>query len=113
MELGLVIGGGNLWRGRSSVNMDRATADYIGMLATVMNGLALSESLKDLKVDCKVVSAFAIDKICETYYLPKVCEYFNDGKVVIFVGGTGSPYFSTDTALSLRACEVHADAVFF
>ena len=93
--------------------MDRTTADYIGMLATVMNGLALSEALKNIGVKCKVVSAFAIDKVCETYYQPRVCEYLSEGQVVIFVGGTGSPYFSTDTALSLRACETHADAIFF
>lgn len=113
VELGVVIGGGNLWRGRTSEQMDRATADYIGMLATVMNGLALSEALNNIGVKCKVVSAFAIDKVCETYYQPRVCEYLSEGQVVIFVGGTGSPYFSTDTALSLRACETHADAIFF
>ena len=113
VELGVVIGGGNLWRGRTSEQMDRTTADYIGMLATVMNGLALSEALKNIGVKCKVVSAFAIDKVCETYYQPRVCEYLSEGQVVIFVGGTGSPYFSTDTALSLRACETHADAIFF
>lgn len=113
VELGVVIGGGNLWRGRTSEQMDRVTADYIGMLATVMNGLALSEVLNNIGVKCKVVSAFAIDKVCETYYQPRVCEYLSEGQVVIFVGGTGSPYFSTDTALSLRACETHADAIFF
>lgn len=113
VELGMVVGGGNLWRGRSSEQMDRSVADHIGMLATVMNGLALSEALKACGVDCRVVSSFTIDKICEPYYLPKVLEYMTSGKVVIFVGGTGLPYFSTDTALSLRACETHADAVFY
>lgn len=111
VQLGVVVGGGNIWRGRTIDTMDRATADYIGMLATVMNGLALGESLNACGVENRVVSSFAIDKIAETYFLPNVNRYLNDGKVVIFVGGTGSPYFSTDTAASLRACEIHADAL--
>ena len=111
VELGIVVGGGNIWRGRAIDGMDRATADYIGMLATVMNGLALGEALTACGVDNKVVSSFAIDKVCETYFLPSVKQYLKEGKVVIFVGGTGSPYFSTDTAASLRACEIHADAL--
>ncbi len=109
--LGVVVGGGNIWRGRTNDSMDRATADYIGMLATVMNGLALGESLNVCGVDNRVVSSFAIDKVAETYFLPNVNRYLDEGKVVIFVGGTGSPYFSTDTAASLRACEIHADAL--
>lgn len=109
--LGVVVGGGNIWRGRTIDSMDRATADYIGMLATVMNGLALGESLNACGVDNRVVSSFAIDKVAETYFLPNVNRYLDEGKVVIFVGGTGSPYFSTDTAASLRACEIHADAL--
>lgn len=109
--LGVVVGGGNIWRGRTNDSMDRATADYIGMLATVMNGLALGESLNACGVDNRVVSSFAIDKVAETYFLPNVNRYLDEGKVVIFVGGTGSPYFSTDTAASLRACEIHADAL--
>ena len=111
VELGVVVGGGNIWRGRTSESMDRATADYVGMLATVMNGLALGEALSACGVDNRVVSSFAIDKVCETYFLPNVDRYLKEGKVVIFVGGTGSPYFSTDTAASLRACEIHADAL--
>ena len=111
VELGIVVGGGNIWRGRTIDGMDRATADYIGMLATVMNGLALGEALTACGIDNKVVSSFAIDKVAETYFLPNVKQYLKDGKVVIFVGGTGSPYFSTDTAASLRACEIHADAL--
>lgn len=111
VQLGVVIGGGNIWRGRTIDSMDRATADYIGMLATVMNGLALGEALTACGVDNRVVSSFAIDKVAETYFLPKVNQYLEEGKVVIFVGGTGSPYFSTDTAASLRACEIHADAL--
>lgn len=111
VELGVVVGGGNIWRGRSTNSMDRATADYIGMLATVMNGLALGDALTAEGVDNRVVSSFAIDKVTETYFLPNVLRYLNEKKVVIFVGGTGSPYFSTDTSASLRACEIHADAL--
>lgn len=110
-QIGVVIGGGNLWRGRAIDTMDRATADYIGMLATVMNGLTLGEALTACGVENRVVSSFAIDKVAETYFLPNVKEYLQEGKIVIFVGGTGSPYFSTDTAASLRACEIHADAM--
>lgn len=113
VQLGIVVGGGNFWRGRTSENMDRVTADYIGMLATVMNGLALGDALTTLGVSNKVVSSFVIDKVCETYFVPKAREYLSDGKVVIFVGGTGSPFFSTDTALSLRACEMNADAIIY
>ncbi len=111
VQLGVVVGGGNIWRGRNGAEMDRATADYIGMLATVMNGLALGEALTACGVANKVVSSFAIDKVAETAFLPSVMQYLNGGNVVIFVGGTGSPYFSTDTAASLRACEIHADAL--
>lgn len=111
VEVGIVVGGGNIWRGRSDNSMDRATADSIGMLATVMNGLALGDALSALGVDNRVVSSFAVDKVAETFFLPNVRRYLNQHKVVIFVGGTGSPYFSTDTAASLRACEIHADAI--
>lgn len=111
VQLGIVVGGGNIWRGRTIDSMDRATADYIGMLATVMNGLALGEALNSVGVENRVVSSFAIDKVTETYFLPNVNRYLNEGKAVIFVGGTGSPYFSTDTAAALRACEIHADAL--
>ena len=111
VQLAVVVGGGNIWRGRTIDSMDRATADHIGMLATVMNGLALGEALTAQGVANKVVSSFAIDKVVETHFLPNVVRYLNEKKVVIFVGGTGSPYFSTDTAASLRACEIHADAL--
>ncbi len=111
VQLGVVVGGGNIWRGRTIESMDRSTADNIGMLATVMNGLALGEALSSIGVDNRVVSSFAIDKVAEAYFLPNVNRYFAEKKVVIFVGGTGSPYFSTDSAASLRACEIHADAL--
>ena len=83
------------------------------MLATVMNGLALGDALTAVGVPNRVMSAFAIDKVCETYSVSKAREYLENGDVVIFVGGTGSPFFSTDTALSLRACEMNADAIIF
>ena len=111
VQLAIVVGGGNIWRGREIDTMDRANADNIGMLATVMNGLALGEALSGQGVDNKVVSSFAIDKVVETSLLPNVLRYLEEKKVVIFVGGTGAPYFSTDTAASLRACEIHADAM--
>lgn len=113
VQLGVVVGGGNYWRGRAIDNMDRSIADNVGMLATVMNGLTLGEELRSLGVDAKVVSSIGIDKVVEQYDFAKVNGYLNDGKLVVFAGGTGLPYFSTDTALALRACEMHADAVFF
>lgn len=112
VQVGVVVGGGNFWRGRTCEDMNRATADYIGMMGTVMNGLALGEGLTAAGVKNKVVSALAIDKVCETYFLPNVLKYLSEGYVVIFVGGTGSPFFSTDTCASLRACEIGADAMF-
>lgn len=112
VQLGVVVGGGNFWRGRTCDDMNRATADYIGMMGTVMNGLALGEGLTAAGIKNKVVSSLAIDKVCETYFLPNVNKYLEEGYVVIFVGGTGSPFFSTDTCASLRACEIGADAVF-
>ncbi len=112
IQVAVVVGGGNIWRGRSSSEMDRGVADGIGMLATVMNGLALSDMLTSLDVANVVVSSVNIDKICRTYSVLDTQNMLNEGKVVIFVGGTGAPYFSTDTAAVLRACEIHADAVF-
>ena len=112
VQLGIVVGGGNFWRGRTCDDMNRATADYIGMMGTVMNGLALGEGLTAMGIKNKVVSSLAIDKVCETYFLPNVLKYLSEGYVVIFVGGTGSPFFSTDTCASLRACEISADAMF-
>lgn len=111
VEVGIVVGGGNFWRGRDSVEMDRSTADYIGMLATVMNALAVGDALTSAGVKNEVVSMLAMEKICETYSRIKVMHYFEQGKVVIFAAGTGSPYFSTDTAAALKACEIHADAL--
>ena len=113
VQVGVVVGGGNLWRGRSADTMDRSVADNIGMLATVMNGLTLSEALTEAGVKNKVVSSIGITKVVEQYSFASANAYLNDGNLVIFVGGTGLPYFSTDTTLVLRACEMHADAIFF
>lgn len=112
VQVGVVVGGGNFWRGRTSENMDRGIADNIGMLATVMNGLSLCDGLTQIGVKARVVSAVNIDKIARSATLPEVNALLNEGNVVIFVGGTGAPYFSTDTAVVLRACETHAQAVF-
>lgn len=116
-ELGVrtsvVVGGGNIWRGRTGQEMERSVADNIGMLATVINGLTLGEALINCGVKCKVVSSVGITKVVEQYEYRTVNNYLNEGNLVVFVGGTGLPYFSTDTALSLRACEIHADAIFF
>lgn len=112
VEVAVVIGGGNFWRGRTSEEMNRATADHIGMMATVMNALALGEYLTAIGVDNKVVSAFPVEKAVESYFIPNVEQYLSQGKVVVLGGGTGAPYFSTDTTLTLRACELHADAIF-
>lgn len=113
VQVGVVVGGGNFWRGRAIDTMDRSVADNIGMLATIMNGLTLSEALSATGVKNKIVSSIGIDKVVEQYSFVKVNQYLNDGNLVIFVGGTGLPYFSTDTTLALRACEMHADAIFF
>lgn len=112
-QIAVVVGGGNFWRGRTIEQMDRSVADHIGMLATVMNGLALGEALSACGVRNKVVSSIGIDKVVKPYEINEVNGYLNDGQLVVFVGGTGLPYFSTDTTLALRACEIHADAVFF
>lgn len=111
VKLCVVVGGGNFWRGRSATGFDRATADGIGMLATVMNASALGSVLTAQGVKNKVVSAVNVDKVAEKYYLPQIKEFLNDGGIVVFGGGTGSPFFSTDTAAVLRACEIGADAV--
>lgn len=112
VQLGVVVGGGNFWRGRTSTQMDRPTADYIGMLATCMNGLALNSALNYVGVASHVVSSLNLEKVAEPFYLPTVLGYLKSNQVVVFVGGTGSPFFSTDTAASLRACEINADALF-
>ncbi|HPG92272.1 MAG TPA: UMP kinase [Clostridia bacterium] len=108
-EIGLVIGGGNIWRARNNGSVDRSTADYMGMLATVINSLAMQNSLDKLKVPVVVMSAIRVEKVAEPFVLRKALDSLEKGKVVIFAGGTGSPYFTTDTAGALRASEVQAD----
>jgi uridylate kinase len=108
-EIGIVIGGGNFWRGRSSGGMDRVRADQIGMLATVMNSLAVADVLEHLGVITRVATAFPVQSVAETYIRNRVIRHFEKGRVVIMSGGTGSPFFSTDTAAALRAAEIKAD----
>ena len=105
VEVAIVVGGGNFWRGRTSENMDRATADYIGMLATVMNALALQDALEAIDVQTRVQSAIEMREIAESYVRRRAIRHLEKGRVVIFGAGTGSPYFSTDTTAALRAAE--------
>ncbi|MEP4078906.1 UMP kinase [Haloferula sp.] len=113
VELGIVVGGGNFWRGASASarGMDRATADYVGMLATVMNSLALQGALEEKGVACVVQSAIEMKNVAETFIRRKAAKQLEDGKVVIFAAGTGSPFFSTDTTAALRASEMGAHMV--
>lgn len=111
VEVGVVVGGGNFWRGREGDEIDRTSADYMGMLATVMNALAVSDALERCGTDSRVMTALAIDKIGEPYNVKTAKRYLSEGKVVVFGGGTGSPFFTTDTGASLRACEIKADAL--
>jgi uridylate kinase len=112
-EVAVVIGGGNIFRGVAggSVGMDRATADYMGMLATVMNSLALQDALRQVGVTARVQSALKIEQVVEPYIRPKALRYLEEGKVVIFAAGTGNPFFTTDTAAALRGAEVGAEIV--
>jgi uridylate kinase len=113
VELGIVIGGGNVIRGvaAASQGMDRASADYMGMLAGIINGLALQDSLEKLGLATRVLSALEIPAVCELYIRRRAMRHLEKGRVVIFAGGTGNPYFSTDTAAALRAAEIHAEVV--
>lgn len=113
VELGIVVGGGNFWRGASASarGMDRATADYVGMLATVMNALALQGALEHKGVPCVVQSAIEMKNVAETFIRRKAARHLSEGRVVIFAAGTGSPFFSTDTTAALRASEMGADQV--
>ncbi|HBT34331.1 MAG TPA: UMP kinase [Pusillimonas sp.] len=113
VELAIVIGGGNIFRGVApgAQGMDRATADYMGMMATVMNALALQDALKNRGVDARVQSALNIDQVVEPYIRPKALRYLEEGKVVIFAAGTGNPFFTTDTAAALRGAEIGAEVV--
>ena len=114
VEVGIVIGGGNIFRGVAvaSAGGDRVTGDHMGMLATVINSLALRTSLNKLGVDAVVLSAIAMPELCESFSQRQATAYMNQGKVVIFAGGTGNPFFTTDSAAALRAAEIGADALF-
>lgn len=107
-QIGIVIGGGNFWRGRSSENMLRTSADNVGMLATAMNAIVLSDALTQNGIHNRVMSAILMPKICEFYVVEKARDYMNNVGVVIFAAGTGNPFFSTDTAAALRAAELQA-----
>lgn len=113
VQLAVVIGGGNIFRGVAggSVGMDRATADYMGMLATVMNALALADEMNKQGLVARVMSAIAIEQIVEPYVRPKALQYLEEGKVVVFAAGTGNPFFTTDTAAALRGAEIGAELV--
>jgi uridylate kinase len=113
VEIGVVIGGGNIFRGLApgAAGMDRATADYMGMLATVMNALALQDAMRRAGLDCRVQSALNIEQVVEPYIRGKAIRYLEEGKVVVFAAGTGNPFFTTDTAAALRASEVGAEIV--
>jgi len=110
VQLAVVIGGGNIFRGVAggSVGMDRATADYMGMLATVMNALALADTMNKAGLTARVMSAIGIEQVVEPYVRPKALQYLEEGKVVIFAAGTGNPFFTTDTAAALRGAEIGA-----
>jgi uridylate kinase len=113
VEIGVVIGGGNIFRGVAlgAEGMDRATADYMGMLATVMNALALQDAMRRAGLNSRVQSALNIEQVIEPYIRGKAIRYLEEGKVVIFAAGTGNPFFTTDTAAALRASEVGAEIV--
>ncbi|MEG0770921.1 MAG: UMP kinase [Clostridia bacterium] len=112
IEIAIVVGGGNFWRGRSSGAMDRTRADHIGMLATTMNALAVADALESLEVDVRVQTAISMQAIAEPYIRNKAVRHLEKGRVVIFGCGTGNPFFSTDTASALRAAEIEADIFF-
>ena len=112
VEIGIVIGGGNFWRGRQAdEKMNRSTADHMGMLATVMNALAIQDRLEQHGIPVRVQTALTITKVAEPYILRKAVRHFEKGRIVIFACGTGNPYFSTDTGAALRSCEIGAEAL--
>lgn len=112
-QVAIVVGGGNLWRGRegASRGMDRATADYMGMLATVINALALQDALEKLGVDSRVQTAIEMKEVAEPYIRRRAIRHLEKGRVVVFAAGTGNPFFSTDTTAALRAAEIEADLI--
>jgi uridylate kinase len=113
VQVAIVVGGGNIFRGlaASARGMDRATGDYMGMLATVMNGLAIQDALEQAGCPTRVMSAIAMNEICEPYIRRRAVRHLEKGRVVVMVAGTGNPYFTTDTAATLRAVEIHAEVI--
>ena len=111
VQVGIVVGGGNFWRGRSSGEMDRTRADHMGMLATTINALGVCDALEQLGLDVRVQTAIAMHQVAEPYIRNKAVSHLNKGRVVIFGCGTGNPFFSTDTAAALRAVEIEADII--
>lgn len=109
--VGIVVGGGNIWRGRQGEDMDRTTADYMGMLATVINALALQDSLENIGVDTRVQTAIEMREVAEPFIRRRAMRHLEKGRVVIFGAGTGNPYFSTDTTAALRAAEIEAEVI--
>ena len=113
VEVAVVVGGGNFWRGRTSKHMDRATADYVGMMATVMNAIALQDAFESAGIDTRVQTAIEVREVAEPYIRRKALSHLAKGRVVIFGAGTGSPFFSTDTTAALRAAEINAEVILF
>lgn len=111
VEIAIVVGGGNIWRGRNSKDMDRATADYMGMLATVINSLALQDVLENRHVQTRVQTAIEMKEVAEPYIRRRAIRHLEKGRVVIFAAGTGNPFFSTDTTAALRAAEIEAEVI--
>ena len=111
IQVGAVVGGGNIWRGRSGEGMDRTTADYMGMIATCIKGLALQDSLEQVGVDTRVQTAIEMKAVAEPYIRRRAVRHLEKGRVVIFSAGTGNPYFSTDTTAALRAAEIEAEVI--
>ncbi len=112
VQVGIVVGGGNFWRGRSSGDMDRTRADHIGMLATAMNALAVADALENCGMEVRVQTAITMRQVAEPYIRNKAMRHFEKGRVLVFGCGTGNPFFSTDTAAALRAAEIEADIFF-
>lgn len=111
VQIGIIVGGGNIWRGRSGVGMDRTTADYMGMLATVINALAMQDALENKGMQTRVLTAIEMRQIAEPYIRRRAMRHLEKGRVVIFACGSGNPYFSTDTAAALRAAEMEAELI--
>src|SRR5580704_3425572 len=113
IQIGIVVGGGNIFRGVAAAaqKMDRVTADHMGMLATVINSLALSDALEQMGIPTRVMSAIAMHQVCEPYIRRRAIRHLEKGRIVVFAAGTSNPYFSTDTAASLRAMEIKADVL--